>query len=137
MIKITGIRFQQDGKMIYYSASGFEPKVGEYVIVQTDQGMELGEVLLGVHEVPDDRFQAPLPAIVRIATEQDILQATENRQRDKEAYSACQKKIIEHGLEMKLVSAECTFDRSKMLFYFTANGRIDFRALVKDLASTF
>ena len=137
MIKITGIRFQQDGKMIYYSASGFEPKVGEYVIVQTDQGMELGEVLLGVHEVPDDRFQAPLPAIVRIATEQDILQATENRQREKEAYSACQKKIIEHGLEMKLVSAECTFDRSKMLFYFTANGRIDFRALVKDLASTF
>ena len=137
MIGITGIRFQQDGKMIYYSASGLEPRTGDYVIVQTEQGMELGEVLLGVHEVPEERFQSPLPSLIRIATEQDIRQATENRQREKEAYGVCQQKIAEHGLEMKLVSVECVFDRSKMLFYFTANGRVDFRALVKDLASTF
>ncbi len=137
MIRVAGIRFQQEGKMEYYNAGELEIRVNDYVIAETARGIELGEVILGVREMEDEQVPAELPRIVRAATGQDIQQATENRTREREAYQTCQRKIAEHKLEMKLVSVETTFDNSKMLFYFTANGRVDFRSLVKDLASTF
>ena len=93
--------------------------------------------MVGIHPMEDERFPEPLEKMVRLATDQDIQRATENRSRETEAYSICQRKILEHKLEMKLVSVECLFDNSKILFYFTANGRVDFRTLVKDLASVF
>ena len=137
MISIVGIRFQQDGKMLYYASGEFRPHAGEYVIAETAHGPDLGEVILGVNEVEENKAPKNLPRIIRIALPQDIQQATDIRAREKEAYVVCQHKIAEHNLEMKLVSVECTFDNSKMMFYFTANGRVDFRALVKDLASTY
>ena len=137
MIRVVGVRFQQNGKMIYYDAGVLEPAVGDYVVAETGRGFELAEVILGIHEMEEDQVQSALPRLNRLATPQDIQQATDNRSREREAYVICQRKIAEHQLEMKLVSVESTFDNSKMLFYFTANGRVDFRALVKDLASTF
>ena len=137
MIKAVGIRFQQDGKILHYNANELEPNMGDYVVAETGRGLDLGEVVLGIHEKEENELPDELPRVVRIATERDIQQATDNRQKEQEAYRICQRKIQEHKLEMKLVSVECSFDRSKMLFYFTANGRVDFRALVKDLASTF
>ena len=137
MINIVGIRFQQDGKMLYYDAGSFTPRNGDYVVAETSRGLDLGEVILTGNEMAEDQVNSALPKVVRIATERDIQQATDNRAREREAYAVCQKKIAEHKLEMKLVSVETTFDNGKMLFYFTANGRVDFRALVKDLASTF
>lgn len=137
MINIVGIRFQQDGKMLYYDAGSFSLQNGDYVVAETSRGLDLGEVILTGNEMADDQVNSALPKVIRIATEQDIQQATDNRAREREAYAVCQKKIAEHKLEMKLVSVETTFDNGKMLFYFTANGRVDFRALVKDLASTF
>ena len=137
MIRVAGIRFQQDGKMIWYDAGELEPAVGDYVVAETGRGMELGEVIVAVREVEEEQAAAGLPRIVRIATGKDIQQATDNRNREREAYQVCQRKIAEHKLEMKLVSVETMFDNSRMIFYFTANGRVDFRGLVKDLASTF
>ena len=137
MLNITGIRFQQNGKIIYYNASDFTLKIGDYVIAEGKEGPELGEVLLDTVEMEESSVQGPLPNIIRIATPQDIQAAANNRAKEKEAYKVCQRKILEHKLEMKLVSVESTADNSKLLFYFTANGRVDFRALVKDLASTF
>ena len=137
MIRVVGIRFQQDGKTLYYNAGTLSPAVGDFVVAEASRGAELGEVVAGVREMEEDQVPSAMPAVIRIATPQDIQQATENRTREREAYVICQRKIAEHNLEMKLVSVESTFDNSKMLFYFTANGRVDFRALVKDLASTF
>lgn len=137
MVSIIGVRFQQNGKMYYFDADTFTPVPGNYVIVNTEKGIDLGEVVMGVRSVEDDRFKTRLGKMVRIATEQDIQKATDNRAKESEAFAICQKKIGEHKLEMKLVSVECSFDNSKILFYFTANGRVDFRALVKDLASVF
>ncbi len=137
MVSIIGVRFQQNGKMYYFDADTFVPSMGDYVIVNTSRGVDLGEVVMGIRTVEDDRFKTPLGKMLRMATEEDIQRATDNRNREQEAFGICQKKIAEHKLEMKLVSVECTFDNSKILFYFTANGRVDFRALVKDLASVF
>ncbi len=137
MVSIIGVRFQQNGKMYYFDADTFSPVMGDYVIVDTSRGPDLGEVVMGVRQVEDDRFRSTLGKMIRPASDQDIQRATENRAREQEAFAICQKKIGEHRLEMKLVSVECTFDNSKILFYFTANGRVDFRALVKDLASVF
>ena len=137
MIRVCGVRFQEEGKMFYYNAGELTPSVGDYVIADTERGIELGEVMLGVTEMAEENIKGPLPALVRIATPRDVQQATENRAREQEAYAICQRKIAEHKLEMKLVSVESTFDNSKLLFYFTANGRIDFRTLVRDLASHF
>ena len=137
MIRVVGVRFQQDGKIIQYNAMDLEPHMGDYVVTETGRGLDLGEVVLGVHEKSEDLVPEGLPSLIRIATPKDIQQATDNRSREQEAYRVCQQKILEHRLEMKLVSVESAFDRSKMMFYFTANGRVDFRALVKDLASTF
>ncbi len=137
MVSIIGVRFQQNGKMYYFDADTFTPVPGNYVIVNTEKGIDLGEVVMGVRSVEDDRFNTRLGKMIRMATEQDIQKATDNRAKESEAFAVCQKKIGDHKLEMKLVSVECSFDNSKILFYFTANGRVDFRALVKDLASVF
>ncbi len=138
MISVVGVRFQEDGKMQYYEIDpSLSPQVGDYVITESAHGADLGEIIMGINEIAEEQVRDALPHVLRIATPQDIQQATDNRAREREAYRVCQRKIAEHKLEMKLVSVECTFDRSKMMFYFTANGRVDFRALVKDLASTF
>lgn len=137
MAKVIGIQFQKNGKLYYFDANGFEPKPGDYVIVDTARGNDLGEVTMGAREIDEETWRGPLKKTMRIATEQDIQHGVENRQKEKEAFSICQKKIAEHKLEMKLVSVEYAFDNSKILFFFTANGRVDFRSLVKDLASIF
>ena len=137
MGKIIGVQFQKNGKLYYFDANGFEVKTGDYVIVDTVRGYDLGEVAIETRENEDQSNMPALKKTVRIATEQDIQHARDNRQKEKEAFSICQKKIAEHKLEMKLVSVEYAFDNSKILFFFTANGRVDFRSLVKDLASIF
>ncbi|MBR2661239.1 MAG: stage 0 sporulation family protein [Clostridia bacterium] len=137
MAKLIGVQFQKNGKLYYFDANGFEVKPGDYVIVDTARGHDLGEVTMGPREADEETWRSPLKKTIRIATEQDIQHGVENRQKEKEAFSVCQKKIAEHKLEMKLVSVEYAFDNSKILFFFTANGRVDFRALVKDLASIF
>ncbi len=137
MLKVIGIRFQQNGKVYQYNADTFSPSVGDYVIVNTSHGYDLGEVMVGIQEIDETVLNDPLEKMIRFATEQDVNHATESREREQEAFSICQKKILEHNLEMKLVSVECMFDNSKIIFYFTANGRVDFRTLVKDLASVF
>ena len=137
MDKIIGVQFQKNGKLYYFDANGFEVKPGDYVIVDTARGQDLGEVSMGPRETDEKIWKSPLKKTIRIATEQDIQHGIDNRQKENEAFSVCQKKIAEHNLEMKLVSVEYAFDNSKILFFFTANGRVDFRSLVKDLASIF
>ena len=137
MGKLIGVQFQKNGKLYYFDANGFDVKPGDYVIVDTARGHDLGEVAMGPRETDEESWRSPLKKAIRIATEQDIQHGVENRQKEKEAFSVCQKKIAEHKLEMKLVSVEYAFDNSKILFFFTANGRVDFRSLVKDLASIF
>jgi len=137
MSKVIGVQFQQNGKMIYCEANGIEATVGQYVVANTDRGQDLGMVVMNAREL-DERVQIEnLKKVVRLASPQDIQRATDNRTKEREAFSICQKKIAEHKLEMKLVSVEYAFDNSKILFFFTANGRVDFRSLVKDLASVF
>ena len=136
MVKIVGIQFQNNGKIHYFDACDLMMKPGDYVVADTAKGMDLGEVVIGIREV-EESANAPMRKIIRIATPQDIQHSTENREKEREAYQTCQKKIAEHQLDMKLVSVEYAFDNSKILFYFTANGRVDFRSLVKDLASVF
>ena len=137
MATIIGVRFHNAGKLYYFDPGKLWPTAGDAVIVETARGIEYGEVVTGVHEVPDSEITPPLKPVVRIATVEDAQRQQENRRKEKEAYAICQRKIVEHNLEMKLVSVEYTFDNSKILFYFTANGRVDFRALVKNLASIF
>ena len=137
MGRIIGVQFQENGKMYYFDSSDIEVKTGEYVIVDTARGNDLGEVVMGTREVDEENWRTPLKKVIRIADEQDIKHGQENRVKEKEAFGICQKKIAEHKLEMKLVSVEYAFDNSKILFFFTANGRVDFRSLVKDLASVF
>ena len=137
MVNVIGVRFQNAGKLYFFDPGAYWPTPGDFVIVETTRGIEFGEVVTGVREMNDEELSAPLKQVVRIATAQDVQHAEENKQREKEAYAICQKKIADHKLDMKLVSVEYTFDNSKILFYFTANGRVDFRSLVKDLASVF
>ena len=137
MATIIGVRFRNAGKLYYFDPGSLWPTAGDAVIVETARGVEYGEVVTGVHEVPDDEITPPLKPVVRIATVEDAQRQQENRRKEKEAYAICQRKIVEHNLEMKLVSVEYTYDNSKILFYFTANGRVDFRALVKNLAAVF
>ena len=137
MGKIIGVQFQKNGKMYYFDSNEFDVKTGDYVVVDTTRGPDLGEVVMGAREIDGEESRFPLKKTLRIATEQDVQHARDNRQKEKEAFSVCQKKIQEHKLEMKLVSVEYAFDNSKILFFFTANGRVDFRSLVKDLASIF
>ena len=137
MSKIMGVQFQRNGKMYYFDANGVEAEPGSFVIVDTVHGLDLGEVVLSPREIETVPGTDSFRKVIRKATEQDIQHGRENRIKEREAFSICQKKIAEHKLEMKLVSVEYSFDGSKILFYFTANGRVDFRSLVKDLASVF
>ena len=137
MIKVVGIRFRNAGKIYYFDPKDFEMEVGSHAIVETARGIEYGTVLIAPREVADDQVIQPLKPVIRVATEEDTKSVEKNREREKSAYKICQEKIVKHGLEMKLVQAEYTFDNNKLLFYFTADGRIDFRELVKDLASVF
>ena len=137
MATIVGVRFRNAGKLYYFSPGQLWPTAGDAVIVETVRGVEYGEVVTGVREVADAEVVQPLKPIIRIATVEDERHQRDNQRREREAYDICLRKIADHKLEMKLVSVEYTFDNSKILFYFTANGRVDFRALVKDLASVF
>ena len=137
MIKVIGVRFRTAGKIYFFSPGGLELKAGDKVIVETARGVEFGSVVTGIKEVPDDQISQPLKPVIRIATQDDVRREAKNREKEKEAFKICQEKIRKHGLEMKLIDAEYTFDNNKVLFYFTADGRIDFRELVKDLASVF
>lgn len=137
MATIIGVRFKNAGKLYYFDPGELWPVPGDYVIVETARGMEYGQVITGVREVSDDLITPPLKTILRIADERDARHAEENAAFEKEAYQICLRKIDDHKLDMKLVGVEQTFDNAKLLFYFTANGRVDFRSLVKDLASVF
>ena len=137
MIKVIGVRFRTAGKIYFFSPGGLELKAGDKVIVETARGVEFGSVVTGIKEVPDDQISQPLKPVIRIATQDDVRREAKNREKEKDAFKICQEKIRKHGLEMKLIDAEYTFDNNKVLFYFTAEGRIDFRELVKDLASVF
>ena len=137
MIKVIGVRFRTAGKIYFFSPGGLELKAGDKVIVETARGVEFGSVVTVIKEVPDDQISQPLKPVIRIATQDDVRREAKNREKEKEAFKICQEKIRKHGLEMKLIDAEYTFDNNKVLFYFTADGRIDFRELVKDLASVF
>jgi cell fate regulator YaaT (PSP1 superfamily) len=137
MATVIGVRFKKAGKVYYFDPCDIWPRPGNNVVVETARGIEFGEVVTGAREVSDDQIVSPLKKVLRIATEEDEHRAEYNAQREKDAFGVCQEKIAKHGLDMKLVSVECTFDNSKIIFYFTANGRVDFRELVKDLAGVF
>lgn len=137
MVKVIGVRFRVAGKIYFFSPGKLEIRQGDNVIVETARGVEFGRVVSGPKEVPDDEVIQPLKSVIRIATEQDHKTEEKNREKEKEAFKICLEKIRKHGLDMKLIDAEYTFDNNKVLFYFTADGRIDFRELVKDLAAVF
>ncbi len=137
MVKIIGVRFRNVGKIYYFNPKNFQIKTGDAVIVETARGVEFGRVVLGPKEVEDSKVVQPLKDVIRVATKKDQEKEENNRKKEKEAYEICLKKIQKHDLDMKLIDAEYTFDNNKVLFYFTADGRIDFRELVKDLAAVF
>ncbi len=137
MATVIGVRFKKAGKVYYFDPCDFWPKPGQNVVVETARGVEFGEVVTGARSVSDEQIVTPLKKVVRIATEEDERRAAFNAKREQDAFRICQEKVAKHKLEMKLVSVEYTFDNSKIIFYFTANGRVDFRELVKDLASVF
>ena len=137
MIKVIGVRFRNAGKIYYFDPAGREIHTGDHVIVETARGIEYGYVVLGSREVPDDKVVQPLKSVIRMATREDEDVELKNHEKEREAFRICKEKIRKHGLQMKLIDAEYTFDNNKVLFYFTADGRIDFRELVKDLASVF
>jgi cell fate regulator YaaT (PSP1 superfamily) len=137
MIKVIGVRFRRAGKVYYFNPLDMDITTGMHVIVETARGVEYGYVVLGVKDMDEEKVFQPLKPVIRIATPQDDAVADENRQKEKDAFKICKEKIAKHGLDMKLIDAEYTFDNNKVLFYFTADGRVDFRELVKDLAAVF
>ena len=137
MIKVVGVRFRNAGKIYYFGPGELELDTGMQVIVETARGVEMGTIMTGPKEVKEENVVQPLKPVRRIATEADERTAAKNREKEKETFKLCLEKIAKHELEMKLVDAEYTFDNNKLLFYFTADGRIDFRELVKDLAAVF
>ena len=137
MIKVIGVRFRQAGKIYYFDPLDFDIEVGQHVIVETARGIEYGLVLTGPRNVEADKVIQPLKPVIRVATPDDDEVERKNKEKEKTAFGICLEKIAKHKLEMKLIDAEYTFDNNKVLFYFTADGRIDFRELVKDLASVF
>ena len=137
MATVIGVRFKKPGKVYYFDPCGLDVKMDDPVVVETVRGVEMGECARAPYEVPDEDIVPPLRKVVRIATDEDITQVEQNRENERKAYDICQEKIAHHKLEMKLVDVEYAFDCSKIVFYFTANGRVDFRALVKDLAAVF
>ena len=137
MVKVVGVRFKKAGKVYYFDPDRLNIKTGDNVIVETARGIEFGEVVISAREVEDHEIVAPLKKVMRIASEEDKKHADENARKEKEAFEVCLRKIRDHNLEMKLIDVEYTFDNNKILFYFTADGRVDFRELVKDLAAVF
>ena len=137
MIKIVGVRFRNAGKVYYFDPKDYKIKPGDHVIVETARGIEYGTVTGKVQEISEEKVVQPLKTVVRVANGEDDARAQRNREKEREAMAICKEKIRKHNLEMKLIDAEYTFDNNKVLFYFTADGRIDFRELVKDLASVF
>ncbi|NPV71112.1 MAG: stage 0 sporulation family protein [Firmicutes bacterium] len=137
MARVVGVRFKRTGKIYYFDPGDLQIQPGSHVIVETARGIEFGEVVVGTKEVADSQIVAPLKKVVRQATGADAQQVRENEKKEKEAFDACKSKIAGHGLDMDLVDVEYTFDTSKIIFYFTADGRVDFRELVKDLAGHF
>lgn len=137
MVKVVGVRFRNAGKIYYFGPGTLDLETGNHVIVETARGVEMGTVMIAPREVPEDTVIQPLKPVIRIATDADERVVVKNREKEKEAFQICLEKIAKHKLDMKLVEAEYTFDNNKLLFYFTADGRIDFRELVKDLAAVF
>ena len=136
-MKVVGVRFRQAGKVYYFDPLEFDIKQGSNVIVETARGVEFGYVVMGIRDLPEEKITQPLKPVLRPATEEDVKTQEANAAREKEAFKVCLEKIRKHNLEMKLIDSEYTFDNNKLLFYFTADGRVDFRELVKDLASVF
>lgn len=137
MAEVIGVRFKEVGKVYYFDPNGVQMKKGDMAIVETARGVECGEVAMENREIDDKDIVHPLKKMIRKATHGDLKKVEENRKKEKHAFEICEKKILDHNLEMKLVDVEYTFDNNKILFYFTADGRVDFRELVKDLASVF
>lgn len=137
MVTVVGVRFKKAGKIYYFDPDDIDIKKEDHVIVETVRGIEFGHVIVGPKEVTEEEIISPLKKVLRVANEEDYLIHERNQEKAKEAFSICEKKIEEHGLTMKLIDVEYTFDNNKVIFYFTADGRVDFRELVKDLASIF
>lgn len=137
MKEVIGVRFRENGKIYFFSPLNYRVEPGKHVIVETARGVEYGKVVLGIREIDETKMSSPLKSIIRLADENDAAKYLENKEKSKKAYDICLEKIKKHNLEMKLIDAEYTFDNNKVLFYFTADGRIDFRELVKDLAAVF
>ena len=137
MANIIGVRFKKPGKIYFFDPDGKRVEKGSFVVVETSMGKEFGEVAIANRTIPDEKLEKPLKKIIRVATGKDKKQHEENKQKEKEALRICEEKVKEHKLDMTLIDVEYKFDRSKLLFFFTADGRIDFRDLVKDLAAIF
>lgn len=137
MKEVIGVRFRENGKIYFFNPLNYKIDPGRHVIVETARGVEYGKVVLGRREIDEEQMSSPLKPIIRIADEKDAEKYEENKEKSKKAYDICLEKIKKHGLEMKLIDVEYTFDNNKVLFYFTADGRVDFRELVKDLAAVF
>ena len=137
MQEIVGIKFKKIGKVYFFNPNGLQLTKGQGVIVETARGLEYGEICIANKNMDDDKIVMPLKDVIRIATEEDKKNFYENEKKSEEAFAVCEKKILEHKLDMKLIDAEYTFDNTKLLFYFTAEGRIDFRELVRDLAAIY
>ncbi len=137
MPTVVGVTFKAAGKVYYFDPQGLQLKYGDQVIVETSRGKELGQIVVSPKQISEDEIVSPLKLVVRKATESDIIQVEANRQKEKEAFDVCQEQITKHALPMKLIDVEYTFDNNKVIFYFTSDGRVDFRELVKDLARIF
>lgn len=137
MVEVVGVRFKKAGKIYYFSPAGIDINPNDDVIVETARGIEYGQVVVGPKNIKEEEIVAPLKDVLRVATEEDVQKNKENKTKEVEAFDICLKKIEQHKLEMKLIDVEYTFDNNKVIFYFTADGRVDFRELVKDLASIF
>ncbi len=137
MVKYIGVRFKKVGKIYYFAPGELDIHCGDKVIVETVRGVECGEVVLADREMEESKLNSPLKTVIRLATKKDFEMIEKNKKKEKEAFAICEEKLRKHGLKMALVDVECTFDNNKLLFYFTAENRVDFRELVKDLASVF
>lgn len=137
MIKVVGVRFKKAGKIYYFDPTDLDIEKGKYVVVETARGVEFGECVIGMKTIDESQIVAPLKSVLRVATEDDLKKHFNNKEKEKDAFTICLNKIQEHKLTMKLIDVEYTFDNNKVIFYFTADGRVDFRELVKDLATIF
>lgn len=137
MVSIIGVRFKKVGKVYHFAPDGLDIKKGDTVVVETSRGIEIGEVVVGIHQIDEKNIKKPLRNVIRVANDEDLRILEENKKKEAEAFELCCGKIKKHNLDMKLVEVEYTFDNSKILFYFTADGRIDFRELVKELANVY